>query len=357
MKRQLNQLLVVVPWLENGGASKALMSLLSHVPKERVTIVRLFKSSQELKDFSHVSSNQIEFNCPKNIAGILIGAVRLRMLVRNYDSIYSLMRASHSILGILSIGALKTKKFIATIHSNPHFDNSSLVGKLENIFVSRALKRAVLISSPSNFVVEKLKQSNLGKIDGIKIAFCPNYIEFPRVPVSQKSLHTGKYMRLVFIGRLSHEKGISDLLQWLRSVKKPVHLKIAGTGPQIEHLRNLATRFESVHKIEFLGQLNSVWDLLDWCQFLVLPSKTELSPLVVWEAWARGRHVLGTRIEAFFELQSFGPLTLIGDGAELDQFLRSSKFHLLLDDALKSGPAAVTNTNSKNDLLNELLVL
>lgn len=94
---------------------------------------------------------------------------------------------------------------------------------------------------------------------------------------------------LLFVGRLSPEKGIEDLLQaWASKPDSPRHLCIAGDGP----LRaTVESAVASSGSMSFLGRLESseVADLMRRARSLVLPSRWfEGMPMVLVEAAAAG---------------------------------------------------------------------
>jgi glycosyltransferase involved in cell wall biosynthesis len=100
---------------------------------------------------------------------------------------------------------------------------------------------------------------------------------------------------LLFIGRLSDEKGVDILIKAMKMVPE-ARLKIAGEGPYLETLEKLALA-EGVTNIQFLG---SVWGaetgkLIEDSLFVVVPSLWyENFPYVMTEAFARGKAVIGS---------------------------------------------------------------
>lgn len=109
--------------------------------------------------------------------------------------------------------------------------------------------------------------------------------------------------RLVFVGRLSDEKGLPLLLgsfQLARSrlLDIDLELEVIGDGPA-----ELMTAREGVH---FLGRLthNEIWCRLVESDFLVLPSSTEGMPFAVLDALAAGIPCICSNIEGVNEVVS-----------------------------------------------------
>jgi len=115
----------------------------------------------------------------------------------------------------------------------------------------------------------------------------------------------------LFLGRLSAEKGVAQLLEAWRQVKYPgARLVIAGKGPEEEKLRAFA-RDKRLTNVEFRGFVPAEGqaDLWAGARFLVAPSIWE-EPfgLVVLEAWAHGRPVLTSDRGSFPEIINAGGL-------------------------------------------------
>ncbi|MEO8147092.1 MAG: glycosyltransferase family 4 protein [Bacteroidia bacterium] len=100
---------------------------------------------------------------------------------------------------------------------------------------------------------------------------------------------------LLYIGRLSDEKGVDILLRAMKLVPH-AKLKIVGTGPYKELLENLAKELE-LQNVEFMG---SKWgdeakDFIRKCRFVVIPSLWyENFPYVITETYALGKALIGS---------------------------------------------------------------
>ena len=106
-----------------------------------------------------------------------------------------------------------------------------------------------------------------------------------------------------YVGRLSTEKGVDDLLEVAEHF--PYRLKVAGGGPLLEAYRQ---KYVSGH-IEFLGQLppDDVYAVVRKARLLVAPSVCyENNPLSMIEALCMGTPVCGADIGGIPELIEHG---------------------------------------------------
>jgi glycosyltransferase involved in cell wall biosynthesis len=109
---------------------------------------------------------------------------------------------------------------------------------------------------------------------------------------------------VVYLGRLSEEKGLATLLSAWKLLDGRVPLMIIGDGPLRATLQAQADR-EGVSGVEFRGQLGRVeaLALLKSARFLVLPSECyETFGLTIAEAYACGVPVIASSLGALGEI-------------------------------------------------------
>lgn len=100
----------------------------------------------------------------------------------------------------------------------------------------------------------------------------------------------------LFIGRLSPEKGIETLLEAWRSIGEQCPLKIAGSGPLADKVREHA---RSSPGVEYLGlqDKKQIYSLLRTTSFLLFPSLWyECMPYTLLEAFAIGTPLIVSRL-------------------------------------------------------------
>jgi glycosyltransferase involved in cell wall biosynthesis len=117
---------------------------------------------------------------------------------------------------------------------------------------------------------------------------------------------------ILYLGRLTRQKGVDDLIHALAALGEGYCLEIAGDGPERRRLERLVQRMAL--PVRFHGFVDedrkaSLWAAAD---VLCVPSRelpggfSEGAPLVVREAFAHGVPVVATRVGGIPELCTHG---------------------------------------------------
>lgn len=130
----------------------------------------------------------------------------------------------------------------------------------------------------------------------------------------------GRDLSMIFVGRLSPEKGVETLIEAWKQVRGGINLKIVGDGP----LAPLVVRAAAdCPGIEYVGPCSreQVWRLMKQARFLIFPSLCfEGFPLTIAEAFAVGLPVIASDLGSAASLitpQENGFLFRPGDASEL----------------------------------------
>jgi len=190
-------------------------------------------------------------------------------------------------------------------------------GNLHNVIRRRCMKGSLALSSliyaesaihraldvyrnnvdrfiaPSRFLISKFVEWGWRESD---IAYIPNYVDASRT-VPEYSAGRA----ILYLGRLSEEKGLATLIRAAATARVPISL--VGSGPIDEELKRLATALGA--DVSFLGFKTGpeLWRLIGSSRAIVLPSEVyENAPLSILEAYATGKPVIGARIGGIPEL-------------------------------------------------------
>lgn len=203
----------------------------------------------------------------------------------------------------------------------------SLLSTCEMYLHHRIMKVYDLVDcfiSPSRFLMEKMDEMGFGK----KTTYLPNFAE-ARPPEPEHERHDPT---VIYLGRLSREKGLSTLIEAIKDVEGAV-LRVVGDGPMRSELeRRLAE--EGITNVRLVGHKTGeeLTDELRRAAFGVIPSECcENNPMSVLELFAVGRPAVGSRIGGIPELIEEGERGLLfepGNPADL-----RAKLAALLRDA------------------------
>ena len=147
---------------------------------------------------------------------------------------------------------------------------------------------------PSRFIMEKTRQLT----PGLPMAHLGNFVDVEQYRPSPEESEE----RAVYVGRLTPEKGVMTLLK--SATELDCDISIAGTGPQEEFLRGWVER-AGADNVHFAGYRKGrdLRELVARARCVVVPSEWyENNPLVVLEAFAMGKPVVGARIGGIPEL-------------------------------------------------------
>ena len=153
-----------------------------------------------------------------------------------------------------------------------------------------------MVVAPSQFYLEKLVEWGWPRD---KIIYIANYIKPDEF---QPQFEPGKYF--LYFGRLANQKGVTTLIR--AALESNIPLKIAGTGPQEDELKQLA---KEAGNIEFLGHRSGadLHQLIREARAVVLPSEWyENAPISLLEALASGKPIIGADIGGIPEMVKEG---------------------------------------------------
>jgi glycosyltransferase involved in cell wall biosynthesis len=208
----------------------------------------------------------------------------------------------------------------------------------------RTYERCVdMFLAPSEFVRKKLVARGL---PAERIEVLPH---FQSLPVVEDITFDEGYV--LYFGRLSAEKGVSELLRAM--VKMPhIPLVIAGDGPERTRLESLAKEL-NLNQVVFAGMVHGeeLQKLISGCSFSVFPSHAyETLGKSILESYAWGRPVIASDLGSRRELVQHGVNGLLYADGGRDQLAHSIGFLFDRPDLIqKMGAAARQRVQANHD--------
>ncbi len=146
--------------------------------------------------------------------------------------------------------------------------------------------------------------------------------------INNEEVFVEKENVILYVGRLSAEKRVSDLIEAFcqtKTIQNDYVLWIVGDGPEMNNLLALSKKLSIASKIIFWGKQSLVKDFYQKAKIFVLPSISEGFPNVLLEAISFKNIVISSNC-------SMGPKEIIEDG--VDGFLYEPKNVTQLKDIL-----------------------
>lgn len=174
-----------------------------------------------------------------------------------------------------------------------------------------------LFLAPSEFVRQKFVEHGW---DASRFEVLPHFQEVSSQPVSG----IPENAPILYFGRLSLEKGVSDLLQAMQQVHD-LRLVIAGDGPERGNLQQLAAAL-GLENVQFVGHVDKAERdrLIAESRFTVMPSHAyETFGKTILESYSLGRAVLASDTGSRRELVRPGETGLLYRCGDVNELARS----------------------------------
>ncbi|MFY0655002.1 MAG: glycosyltransferase family 4 protein [Cyclobacteriaceae bacterium] len=184
--------------------------------------------------------------------------------------------------------------FVLTEHMTPFpFETFLKNGEISR-YISEPIRKANEVICVSQYLKESI--SSLLKIESIVLN---NFIDSDFFTPKENQRTSNQSLKLLFIGRLVHQKGVDILLKAMKILQEKeqmrIELRIGGSGDDANRYHNLSSNL-GLKNAHWLGELNreEVRNELQACDVFALPSRHENNPVVLLEALACGIPIIVT---------------------------------------------------------------
>ena len=239
----------------------------------------------------------------KHFVGNVASALAARRLLRreSFDVVHA-----HGNLGALLLPRFTRVPVVYTEHDSTPW--SCRYRTWYERLIRRAIYRAVNVAayrrvSSIATTCEALREELVGRfgIDEARVRTILNGADFdvfnPDVGASEDAVKTPFRRYCLFVGRLTPRKAADLLLRALAEAPL-VNCVFAGDGPERRKLAELAKTLGVDDRVAFVGDVapRNLAPLYAGADLLVIPSFSETTPLVAFEAMACGTPVLSSRV-------------------------------------------------------------
>jgi glycosyltransferase involved in cell wall biosynthesis len=217
-------------------------------------------------------------------------ALSVRRLVRSrrFDLVHAHLYASAAAARAALVGF--NMPLLVTEHTEGVWQ-----GRAARVVARTYLRRADHIISVSGGIRDRLVH-DLG-VSRSRLSVVPNAVPPLRTGDRSSAPHVGPLVGVV--ARLCPEKGVDlflDAVAQIASRHPHASFVIAGDGPLRRQLQSQASRLGLAQRVRFLGELADGRTFISTLYLLVVPSRTEGTPLVVLEAQSAGVPIVAARI-------------------------------------------------------------
>ena len=314
--------LFVLDMLHDGGAQTQALNLAHELSRHSIhTSATALYSPQGLS--SHLGISTSGLGVSTNAFHFPLACVRLLNLCRSNrpDIVHSHAEAADLACRFvcLTLGI----PHLATAHSEFPWHWRRRLGVTLERHSSFLTRRYFAVSAA---VASMLENELLIPPDRIRMI--PNWAPLSPQPASPQPLPPTGRPTLLNVARLHSQKGQDVLLDAFRIVRKQLPdaaLWIAGTGPEEQHLRSLAS-----NGVHFLGHRTDVPELLRAADLFVLSSRWEGMPLSILEAMRAGLPIVSTAVAGISDLihhGKSGTIVPIGNPLALANAIIASSTH------------------------------
>ena len=195
------------------------------------------------------------------------------------------------------------------------------VDRFLNLFMRLSYKRMNFGICQSEEIRNSLIKTY--RIPEKKLVIIPNPV-IPTETIKEAESRTEK--KMIYVGRLSAEKGPYRLLDVFRILPENYTLTIAGSGPLLPDLVQKVREAGLQNRVSFLGPVSNVVNVIAKHDITVLTSFTEGFPNVAIESLSVGVPVVSFRVSGIAAIIDNGFNGFVVEQDDLDAFARQVMF-------------------------------
>ena len=228
---------------------------------------------QGLKNFLEKKGNYVEIISSENTFTIpikklknpsfMISSFFKSKFKKNFDIIHA--QNPISAVAMKNISGKKILSLQGNYSKQILLLHGQTAGSISKKLEKNALKWADEITVPSKEMYQEYVKNDY------KVSYVPNAIDISSFSHDEDRRYQ---KQLIYAGRLSEEKGILDLLNFLKILSKDIHLMILGSGPEESKVKVMAKRFPNLHFLGYQSKENTI-KLIRGSDILIQPSLME----------------------------------------------------------------------------------
>jgi glycosyltransferase involved in cell wall biosynthesis len=227
------------------------------------------------------------------------------------------------------VGPLLAREGYLTVSTVHGFTGGDFRNRVYERLQRRALRRATAVVAVSRPLQQELAQSGIAPD---RIHLVPNAAPPHAAPLSRDQARralglTASGFAVAWVGRLTREKGCDLFIDALALLDgPPIAAAVIGSGVEATSLKQQAAAAGVGARIQWLGEVLSAGRMLAAFDLLVISSRTEGTPMVLFEAIQAGVPVVTTAVGGIPDVVSSDEAFVVAapDARELAAAMRSA---------------------------------
>ncbi len=259
------------------------------------------------------------------------------IIKENVDIINAHLIKPYVIAGLLNI--VLHRKLIFSYHglfikNDYNTPKEQLIYKISHFIISIFNKVYVLTPSKKSKEMLHFETKKFYKIVNYyqgKALFYLNNQPEKKIENELKDLKS-KFILVAYVGRLNREKNAQlciDIFSRVSEVNKNAFLVIFGSGEE-EELLKAYVKSSNLERIKFFGYVENANNYMKYFDILILTSKREGMPIVIWEAMNNSVPIVSTKVGGVSEILTSENCGFVFDNRNILDGV--SKLLLLLND-------------------------
>jgi len=255
--------------------------------------IKIFELKEGL--FEKIDNKYLKFLFKNSIIAHFLKFHHFKKLVAklNPDIVFAHGEDSELVAAFLP----KSVRKINVIHGEAYFPVNLFYRFILNILARRKYNFTILVNKKLSKIPQKLRIPYKIIKPGIKL-------ELYRSDKSKKRCDKD-FLTIGFLGRLTKEKGVFELLRAVYLLNKNhenIKLKFAGNGKAETLLRKKVKELALEHCVSFYGEvIDSSW-FYQQINIFILPSHSEGLPITILEAMASGVLIIASNVGGISEV-------------------------------------------------------
>lgn len=198
------------------------------------------------------------------------------------------------------VGSKHKIKTYVTAHGSDMFEmykkQSFMRPSIKNV-----LKKSDIVFAVSNALKKEILATGVKGIES-KTRLYWNSVDIDKFSADNKNelKNNGKPI-VLFVGNIIKRKNVNLILEAKKQSSEDYEVVVVGDGPLLNDLKNKVEN-ENISDVRFLGSRDDVENIIPGCDVLVLPSFSESFGLVLIEALACEKPVIGSNVGGISEI-------------------------------------------------------